>query len=96
MGVHVPALKGHSNPVVHEDSAVIVRMRCEFQRTPSRTGKVEKVEKAEKAEKAEKVEKVEKVSLVLAHIDGRFRFCHWSLLVLMVDFGFLTGPMGIF
>ncbi len=31
-------------------------------------------------------------SLVLAHIDGRFRFCHWSLPILTIDFAFVTGP----
>ena len=31
------------------------------------------------------------LSLVLAHIDGRFRCFHWSLLILMVDFGFVWG-----
>ena len=30
-------------------------------------------------------------ALVTANIDGRFRFLHWSQLILMVDFAFCTG-----
>ena len=49
-------------------------------------------EPAHSAHPAHLAHPARQLTLVLAHIDGRFRCLHWSLLILMVDFAFVTGP----